>query len=333
MIWIKANRNFDRFGSRLGNAIARASLVLGVGGFIPFLTLAAENAGITNYSVRGVVEGVNQNEHRLVIKHETIPNFMEAMTMPFNVKNPAELSKFTIGEKISFQLHVNEEESWIDHIETLAKIQPAAESPIPQSKNETPSAQNSKVEATEDSDHPLRNFKFTNELGQPVSLADFGGQALAITFFFTRCPIPEYCPRLTKNFEEVQHKLLGMQHAPTNWHLLSVSFDPENDTPARLKSYATSHQYDPAHWTFLTGPKDKIAELAGACDVKFDPDNGLFNHNFRTLIIDPSNHLQMVFPISGDLSESIAQELLKAATGTNQTTQPPTGYVGSESKK
>jgi protein SCO1/2 len=333
MICKNANRNLGRFRDRLGNAIRRAVLILSLGRSISFSTVAAENAGITNYTARGVVEGIKQDEHRLVIKHEKIPNFMDAMTMPFNVKNPADLSKFTIGEKIRFQLHVTEEESWIDHIEPLAKTQPAPERYVPSIKSETPSAKNATAEPTEESDNPLRNFKFTNELGQPVSLSDFRSQALAITFFFTRCPIPEYCPRLTKNFEEVQHKLLGMQNAPTNWHLLSVSFDPENDTPERLKSYATSHQYDPAHWTFLTGPKDKIAELASACDVKFDPDNGLFNHNFRTLIIDPSNHLQMVFPISGDLSESIAQELLKATTGTNPTTQPATGYVNSGSKK
>src|SRR6185369_14962603 len=145
------------------------------------------------------------------------------------------------------------------------------------------------------------------------------GQAIALTFFFTRCPIPEFCPRLSRNFEEVQRKLGAMQNAPTNWHLLSVTFDPAHDTPAVLKAYGTSYKYDPAHWSFLTGPKDKIAELARLCEVTFEPDNGFFNHNFRTLIINASNQLQMVFPVSGDISESIAQELIKAANppGTN----------------
>ena len=111
-----------------------------------------------------------------------------------------------------------------------------------------------------------------------------------------------------------------MENAPTNWHLLSITFDPAHDTPDVLKAYGDSYQYDPKHWSFLTGPKDKIAELARLCDVKFDPDNSLFNHNFRTLIIDASNHLQMVFPISGDISDAIIQELLKAAGATNQIT-------------
>jgi protein SCO1/2 len=163
--------------------------------------------------------------------------------------------------------------------------------------------------------NPLRNYKFTNELGQAVSLSDFRGQALALTFIFTHCPIPEFCPRLTRNFEDVQRKLKAMENAPTNWHLLSVTFDPANDTPEVLKAYGKSYQYDPNHWSFLTGPQEKIGEFARACDVKFDPENGLFNHNFRTLIIDSSNRLQMVFPTSGDLSDSIVQELLKAAAG------------------
>jgi protein SCO1/2 len=169
---------------------------------------------------------------------------------------------------------------------------------------------------------PLRDYKFTNELGQAVSLADFRGQAVALTFFFTRCPIPEFCPRLTRNFEVVQSQLGAMANAPTNWHLLSVTFDPAYDTPAVLKAYGACYRYDPEHWSFLTGPKEKIAELARLCDVKFDPENGLFNHNFRTLIIDASNHLQMVFPTSGDISDSIVQELIKAAGGANVRAQP-----------
>ena len=111
----------------------------------------------------------------------------------------------------------------------------------------------------------------------------------------------------------MQDKLSAITTAPTKWHLVSVSFDPQHDTPEVLKAYGMSYGYNPAHWSFLTGPQDKIAELARLCDVKFQADGGFFNHNFRTLIIDASNRLQMVFPTSGDLSDAIVQELLKAA--------------------
>jgi protein SCO1/2 len=278
-------------------------------------------AGTTNYLVHGILKEVNRDQHQLVIAHEKIPDFMEAMTMPFSVKDAAILTNVTPGEKITFQLHVTENESWVDRIEPLDSSQYPATGLSASSKSALQPEVKTASAATGHSGNPLRNYKFTNELGQAVSLSDFQGQALALTFFFTRCPIPEFCPRLSRNFQAVQNKLRATENAPTNWHLLSITFDPEHDTPEVLKAYGSSYGYDASHWSFLTGPKDKIAELARLCDVKYDPDSGLFNHNFRTLIIDASNHLQMVFPTSGNISDSIVQELLKAAGGTNRLTE------------
>jgi len=289
-----------------------APLVLSLAGY--FL-LTSSQAAITNYFVRGVLKEVNHDERQLVIAHEEIPNFMKAMTMPFRVKDPKILTNVVMSEGITFQLHVTETESWIDHIEKNDVSQSAASISPALSKSDLHLEAKTKSAAAGHPKNPLRDYKFTNELGQATSLSDFRGQAIALTFFFTRCPIPEFCPRLSRNFQEVQRKLGSKENAPTNWHLLSVTFDPAHDKPEVLKEYGDFYQYDPEHWSFLTGPKDKIAELARLCDVKFDPDNGLFNHNFRTLIIDASNHLQMVFPTSGDLSDSIVQELIRAAGG------------------
>jgi protein SCO1/2 len=105
-----------------------------------------------------------------------------------------------------------------------------------------------------------------------------------------------------------------MTNAPANWHFISVSFDPQFDTPQMLKGYGQSYGYDPAHWSFFTGPQDRIAELAHGVGVAYETDNGTINHNFRTLIVDPNGRLQMVFPTSGDLSGQIVSEILKAAS-------------------
>ncbi|HVV74260.1 MAG TPA: SCO family protein, partial [Verrucomicrobiae bacterium] len=216
---------------------------------------------------------------------------------------------------IAFQLHVTGNSSWIDHIERLTAAEPSGGSPAAsEQRSAVPEVERTRAGRAPSS---LRNYRFTNQLGDPVSLADFRGQALALTFFFTRCPIPQYCPRLSRNFEEVQLKMHEIANAPTNWHLVSVTFDPAHDTPEVLKAYAESYHYDAAHWSFLTGPPDSITELVQACGVTSRADAGLFKHNFRTLIIDASNHLQMVFPTSGDLSDSIVQELLKGAGTTN----------------
>src|SRR5665213_2328673 len=141
--------------------------------------------------------------------------------------------------------------------------------------------------------NPLLDYKFTNELGQAVSLSDFPGQALGITFFFTRCPMPNFCPQLSKNFQEASRILSAGGGSFTNWHFISITFDPVFDTPEVLKAYAERYQDDPRHWSFLTGPPDKIKEVARRCGVKADPESGLINHNFRTLIIDRLGHLQM----------------------------------------
>jgi len=305
-----------------------APLITGWAGVLLHLSC---HAGTTNYVVRGVLKEVRQEEHQLVIAHGEIPHFMQAMTMPFSVKAGAILTNAQIGDPIVFQLHVTESESWVDHIERLEVTERRERSPIDSSKGTMLPEAKPVASAIRPARNPLKNYTFTNELGQPVSLSDFHGQAIALTFFFTRCPIPQYCPRLSRNFEEVQRKLSAMSNAPANWHLVSVTFDPAHDTPEVLKAYAKSYHYDRAHWSFLTGPEDKIAELARLCNVSFKADSGFFNHNFRTLIIDASNRLQMVFPTSGDLSDGIVQELLKGAGATNQSPEEATKFSGAQS--
>ena len=215
------------------------------------------------FEARGVVKELTPGDRSLVITHEAITNYMDSMTMPFKVKEPREFTDLRPGDRISFLLHVTQTESWISQIAKIETTSEETRQPANPKATEGPKAR---------SDHPLLAFKFTNELGQAVSLSDFRGQALAITFFFTRCPIPDYCPRLSKNFEEASRKLNSMASCPTNWHFLSVSFDTQVDTPRALKAYAEMYHYDPAHWSFLTGPADKIGELARASDVTFERD-------------------------------------------------------------
>jgi protein SCO1 len=275
---------------------------------------------VQTFQAQGMLKEVADDGRTAVIEHEAIPNYMEAMTMPFKVKERGELAGLRPGDKILFRLRVTDSESWIEGISkntgTQAEGQasrlsgvsltlgPSKAGEMPDAADETPAPLRR---------HPLLDYAFTNELAQAVRLSDFRGQALAITFFFTRCPIPEFCPRLSKNFEEASEKLSAMPGGPTNWHFLSVTFEPEYDTPAVLRAYGERYHYDPKHWSFLTGPRQEISELANGSDVKVEPAGGFINHNFRTLIIDAAGHLQMIFPTSGNLSDAIVAEVLKAA--------------------
>jgi len=265
---------------------------------------------MSSFEARGVIKELGSDSRTVVVQHEAVAGYMPAMTMPFKVLDSNELAGLRAGDRISFRLRVTDTESWIDDITRIGPVQVSAQDRSVEPAHGQPESSRPK--------HPLLAFKFTNELGQAVALGDFRGQALAITFFFTRCPIPDYCPRLSKNFQEAAKKLSALPGGPTNWHFLSVSFDTEFDNPRLLKAYAEQYHYDPRHWSFLTGPAEQIGQLARSSDVTFERDGASFNHNFRTVIIDTTGHLQMIFPTGGDLSEAIVEEILKAAAVTNE---------------
>jgi protein SCO1/2 len=281
-----------------------------IAGFtIVFFALAilshAESSDTTarTYSARGVILEINTNTAQVTIQHDAIAGYMGAMTMPFKVRDVAPLAELKRGDQTAFQLHVTASESWVDHFQKIGAVS------LPEKTNRSVPVE----PLAPRPDKSLLDYKFTNELGHAVSFHDFRGQALAVTFFYTRCPLPDYCPRLSKNFQAASQKLKATAGAPTNWHFISVSFDPQFDTPQALKTYGEFYQYDPAHWSFLTGPQNKIAALAQGSGVTYATEGGTINHNFRTLIIDPAGHLQMVFPTSGDISDQIVSEILKVA--------------------
>jgi len=264
----------------------------------------AETETIQTFPAAGVILDVKPDVDTVVIRHEAISNYMAAMTMPFKVKSSDMLAGWRRGDKVAFQLHVNATDSWIDHLlKTGSEVLPEETASAPVS---TPPRS------------PLLDVNFTNELGQVVKLGSFRGQALAVTFFYTRCPLPDFCPRLSKNFEAASQKLAAMTQAPTNWHFISISFDSDFDSPAALKAYGESYHYDPTHWSFLTGPRDAVRALAEQSGLTYEADGAAFNHNFRTLIVDATGHLQHVFITGGDLSDDIVNEMLKATTVTNQ---------------
>ncbi len=224
--------------------------------------------------------------------------------MPFKIRDLSILTNVSAGDEINFVLHVTSDESWIDQVTRTGTRVPVPRGAAIESTN-APTVKAGR--------HPLLDYAFTNEFGQPMRLSQFEGQALGITFFFTRCPVPDFCPRLSKNFEEASQKLLALTNGPTNWHFLSITFDAGFDTPAALLEYGKRYHYDSNHWSFLTGPEKELNELAKLSGVSVEKDGGLFNHGFSTMIIDANGTLQMRFPVSGNLSDAIVSEMLKAA--------------------
>jgi protein SCO1/2 len=265
-----------------------------------------KNPASTNqqfFQAKGVVKEVKPDLKSALIKHEAISNYMAAMTMEFEVKNTNELRGLKAGDAISFRLVVVGDDGWIDQVKKL-NISPT----------ETPSRATFRpvrdVEMLNVGD-AVPEYHFTNELGQAVSLSQFKGQAVAIDFIFTSCPFPTMCPRLSQNFSEAETKLKSMPNAPTNWHLLTISFDPETDTPEVLKAYAARHNYDPTHWSFLTGDLIEITAIAEQFGETFWRESGSISHNLRTAIITPDGKVQKIIPDNKWTSDELVEEILK----------------------
>jgi protein SCO1/2 len=271
------------------------------------------------FQVKGVVLAVNLKGKEVEVRHEEIPGYMEAMTMPFPVKDTNELAGLEPGTRVSFRLIDAGKEGWIDQIRKLAT--PSTNGVTTSLEATSGSAATTVVRPARDVEplnvgDALPDYHFTNQFGKAFSTSDFKGQALAITFLFTRCPFPNFCPRMANNFAEAQQKLLAQTNAPGNWRLLTVSFDPEFDKPEVLKTYAQAHQCDPAHWTFATGDLADITAIGEQFGLQFWHDSsGSISHNLRTIVVDPAGKVQRVFEGNNWTSDELAGEMVRAAKG------------------
>jgi len=260
------------------------------------------------FQVKGTIVELLPAEKSVRIKHEAVTNYMPAMTMPFEVRDTNELAGLEAGDQVGFRLTVTEQEGWIDQIKKLAGPKPP---PLPAAGG---------WRFVRDAD-PLNigdampDYRFTNQLGQVVSFSQFRGQAFAFTFIFTRCPYPTFCPLMSSNFRAVQEALLNTPNAPTNWQLLTISFDPEWDSPARLKHYAEGMHYDPRHWSFITGDLGDIVTLGDQVGQYFarDADGAGISHNLRTVVVDARGRVQSIIRENKWKPEELGAEILKAA--------------------
>lgn len=230
-----------------------------------------------SHSVTGVVISLKPLEKKAVIKHEEIPGYMIAMTMPFFVQDTNELAGLIPGEEITFTMIVTEDDAWIEGVKKTGK----AENILPPGAG-IRIARDVEPLQIEDT---LPEYQFINEQGREVHLGDYRGDALVLSFIFTRCPVPNFCPLTTRKLVETQERLLVNSMGPTNWHILAITVDPEFDTPRRLKQYGEAYGYKPEHWSFLTGELIDITALAEQFGLIFWTEDGTVNHNLRTVVV------------------------------------------------
>ena len=271
------------------------------------LAVACKSEKRTTYQVKGVIKEVAADRMQARIEHENIPGYMEAMTMMFDVKNSNELANLAPNDQVLFSMIVTENDGWIEKVKKIGTVVDTNPPPFRVVRD---------VEPLKVGDL-MPDYKFTNELGKAVSLSDFKGKAVALTFLFTRCPFPTFCPRMATNLKEAAKRLKEKSDAPKNWHLLAVTIDPEFDTPAVLKEYGKNYEYDPAKWNFLTGAHidiTAIAEQFGLLYWRPDPKQPVnISHNLRTAVIDANGRVQKILPENKWEPQELADELIKAA--------------------
>ncbi len=277
----------------------------------------AATSGTQVFQVRGLVREIEEGGKVAVIRHEEIPGYMAAMTMPFTVKDPSELEHVQAGDKVSFRMTVTETDGWIDQVQVLEKAAPGGDRP------EVPEVRIVReVEELEEGD-VMPDYPFVTESRRPVRLSDFKGQALGFTFIYTRCPYPTFCPRQTRQFGQALEQLKERLAGPTKrWHLLSISFDPAYDTPAVLHRYAKQNGFDPAWWNFCTGEMIEIDAITEQFGMIFARDGEGFSHNVRTVVVTPAGRIQKIFVGNEWTTEEFVSEMVKAATGEPSSTGP-----------
>ena len=220
-----------------------------------------------SYAVDGIVVAVDPVARTMLVSHRAIGKYMPAMMMPFRVADSGELRGVHPGSRVEFELVVERERS----VARGVKVTGEGSAPAPKGQIAIGQA--------------LLDFRLTDQDGRVVTGADLRGQVVAINFIYTRCPLPDVCPRLAANFAAIARRFGGRVT------LVSVTVDPDYDTPGVLKEYARRWNADPATWKFLTGD---VAGLAAALGEVYWFDEGSIGHNSMTSIIGRDGRLAAV---------------------------------------
>ncbi len=249
---------------------------------VPFTFLVAVIMSVSacsraqEFQLRGQVLAVDRGRMEMTVKHEDIRGFMPGMTMPFKVKDARAFESTAAGDLITATLVVLDNDAFL---ESVTKTGHAALTEPP------PSVHRMDVLAH---GNAVPDVALTDDAGTARTLSEWRGKVLAVTFVYTRCPIPDFCPRMDRHFAAAQRDILADPALRDRVALLSVSFDPDFDTPEVLAAHARQAGADPRVWRFATGDREAIATFAsrfGVSVIREGADTRDLTHNLRTAII------------------------------------------------
>jgi protein SCO1/2 len=227
------------------------------------------------YATGGLVLRIEPT--RLTISHDAIPPYMDAMVMPFDVRGAAP-ARVAPGDRVRFRLNVRGGRSWIDRLAIVSA--PRTDVGLLSSP--------ARAVLTPVGGVPP-DFTLVDHQGRLVTPASLRGQTVAVTFIYTRCPLPDYCPRMLANFKALSARF--RERLGRDLTLAVVSFDPKFDTSAVLAAYARAHDADRPGWLFLTGEPAEVSKVCDTFGIERWPDAGLLTHTLQTLVLDRDGRL------------------------------------------
>lgn len=235
---------------------------------------------------------VAQDHKQATINHEEIKGFMAAMTMPYKVRDPKQLEGIAAGDLVKAKLIVASNDAY------LVDVQKVGQAPLPQPPAETSApAASSGFELLKPGE-VVPDSKFVDQDGKKRTFRSFRGSTVLLTFIYTRCPLPTFCPLMDQHFAAIQKRMQEDAALKKQVHLVTVSFDPLTDTPLVLKAHAQKLGADLKSWTFLTGDRDDIDQFAGRFGVSIAramADQRDITHNLRTAIVDADGKLVKLY--------------------------------------
>jgi protein SCO1/2 len=241
----------------------------------------------STYRIVGVVRSVDRAAGEVMIEHEEVPGYMPAMTMPFAVKDRALLDDVRPGDEVEGSLLVRDHES---ELIDLAVTRPALPEPMVLDLSGGTAKLQPKPKVLEPG-QPVPDFAMITQEGQPLRLSDLRGEVVVLTFIYTRCPLPEFCPRMDRKFAELADKIASVPRRAKQVRLLSVSFDPEHDTPEVLRRHARAQGAGPPLWTFAVAAHEELAKVAAPLGLTYGPTENQIIHNLIVAVIDQEGKL------------------------------------------
>jgi protein SCO1 len=266
-----------------------------------------------------VVRGLDPSGAAVIVEHEDIPGFMPSMTMPFTAKNPQEIAEVRVGDAIVFKFVVTADDAWMEEVRSIA----AEDVHLPE-RPERRSQAAKKASRVHEGDK-LPAFRLVDQGNREITPETFAQKALLVTFIFTRCPVPNFCPLVSRNFEAIEAVIRKDPVLADQVRLLSISFDTEFDTPEILAKYGRTFTEDFDLWSFATGAPGEIEALTKAFAVYVKSEQGTLDHGLCTVLVGPDGTVRKIWRGNGWRPEEViaAVRALGAESGKTEANHDP----------